>query len=507
MATLLPAAFASKWTRLFADNVFQNINGPLLAEFVADVRDSFAAGGEVNVPDWKEGTYYREGFVILYSVTKSFYKAIERGYLIAPDSSGGDSVWEPTLSPAGAGALYQVGTVEALQAVRGSWAPGRLYVLLGRTDPATGAALDDVYVRALSAGQLELTGYTIGNDSLAAEPQPVSYDLATDTTSPVEVGAVDAYTKEEADELLAGKGSSVVQQQHTQQLNTLGAKAANLYAHYADNSVAPFNDLDSYLTAASLHGGTLRLEGEATALSISTANRGGWPAFWDAAGSTIFVPAGQPLKSGAVGLLNFNFGNFFLDGGGSFLLNGQLPQDTPPGQASRLFAGWSNIPLDNAANVVRLEGGYYKKIRGAGKYYLTNNVQVDDWSEASNVVDLRQGSGGGGGGSTGDAYTKAETDQKDSALQQQIDDINLNGGPVLQKFVFEPGYADSYTFTAGADVVGVYGTEGLSNVSGVSYYRGLAITALPLTIQQGDKIRIDITRQNSTQVASVVLSK
>jgi hypothetical protein len=198
-----------------------------------------------------------------------------------------------------------------------------------------------------------------------------------------------------------GQDLTALVTQHTQQLATLGARAANLYAHYANNSVAPFADLDTYLAAANANGGTLRLQGEATSLYISSNNRGGWPAFWDAAGSTIVVPDGLVLRSSAAGLANFNFANFYLDGGtngtGIFNLTGQLPQATSAGAASLLFNGQAFITVNNDNNVVLLDGGYYKKITGAGKYYLLGSVQVDDLSGASNVVDLRGGSGAGTG--------------------------------------------------------------------------------------------------------------
>lgn len=209
-------------------------------------------------------------------------------------------------------------------------------------------------------------------------------------------------------EELDGKGSATVQAQHSQQLATLAARAANLYAHYADNTVAPFNTLDDFLAAAGLHGGTLRLEGEATALSITASNRGNWPAFWDAAGATIVVPTGAALTSSAAGAANLSFSNFYLTGGGTFALSGQLAQTTPAGQASLLLNGQCLLPLDNPAGVVTLDGGYYKKITGAGKYYLAGTVQVDDMSGATNVVDLR----GGGGGAPVDAYTKGQSDAR-----------------------------------------------------------------------------------------------
>jgi hypothetical protein len=205
-------------------------------------------------------------------------------------------------------------------------------------------------------------------------------------------------------DIVAGTATALpdlgTQQANTAILATLAARAANLYAHYANNSVAPFNDLDSYLAAANLNGGTLRLQGEATSLFISVNNRGGWPAYWDAAGSTIVVPDGLVLKATAAGLANLNFANFYLAGGangtGIFNIADQLPQNTSAGEASLLFNGQSFLTVNNDANVVTLDGGYYKKITGAGKYYLAGTVQVDDYSQASNVVDLRSAGGGGG---------------------------------------------------------------------------------------------------------------
>jgi hypothetical protein len=265
---------------------------------------------------------------------------------------------------------------------------GVQYPLIGDWN-AVGDGDQVVYLHTASTTQFRTNGtlFRFGH-----APQEVLVDVAAGTAV---ASGVDAYTVAETDALLATKGDLGVQQQHSQQLATLAARGANLYAHYADNTVAPFTDLDSFLAAAGLHGGTLRLEGEATALSVSVDNRGSWPAFWDAQGSTIVVPAGAVLKSSAAGAENLTFGNFYLDGSGLYRISSQLDQATPAGRASRLFDGFSNIPVDNPANVVVLDGGYYKKITGKGKYYLTGTVEVDDQTEASNVVDLRGGSGAG----------------------------------------------------------------------------------------------------------------
>jgi hypothetical protein len=239
---------------------------------------------------------------------------------------------------------------------------------------ASGNPAQVVYVQAATANSLERVGT---QKELGEDPVAVIVDIVAGTAT-----------------ALPDLGT---QQANTQQLATLGARAANLYAHYANNSVAPFVDLDSYLAAAGANGGTLRLEGEATSLYISANNRGNWPAFWDAAGATIVVPDGLILKSSAAGLANLNFANFYLDGStngtGLFNLTGQLPQATSAGEASLLFNGQALITVNNDANVVVLDGGYYKKITGAGKYYLAGSVQVDDQTGASNVVDLRSGSG------------------------------------------------------------------------------------------------------------------
>jgi hypothetical protein len=288
--------------------------------------------------------------------------------------------WLAQSSGAGASRL----TLGQAQALEGEGVSEQLYLITG-TPTEAGQTLGTWNASGTSAA-VYVPGYAgyFGQQGvlLDADGQPVaqvSVDVAAGT-----------YT------VIPDLAPTVAE--HTQLLATLAARAANLYAHYADNTVAPFADLDSFLAAAGLHGGTLRLQGEATVLSVSVDNRGGWPAFWDAQGSTIVVPAGTVLKSSAAGAENLTFGNFYLDGGGLYRISNQLDQATPAGRASRLFDGFSNIPIDNPANVVVLDGGYYQKITGAGKYYLTGTVEVDDMTEASNVVDLRGGTGGGGTG-------------------------------------------------------------------------------------------------------------
>jgi hypothetical protein len=406
MAVLSKQEFTDKWGSKFAENTIQDITEAVLREFRQDIADSFADVSALRAPtapDYDASAIYGRGSLVLFGLPKRFYQAKVPGLLPAPTPGQETTEWLPVAAPLSPLLPYREMPVRQGQdySSDGLLEPSKLYRFTDRVD-ANGDALDDVLVVALSRHKVnEADAYTIGIDPQTRQEYlvPVAYELATDTTAPRAAGG---YTEAQVDDLLNTKGSAQVQAQHTQLLTTLAARAANLYAHYADNTVAPFADLDSFLAAAGLHGGTLRLEGEATSLYISANNRGGWPAYWDAAGSTIVVPDRLTLRSSAAGLANLSFANFYLAGGangtGIFNLTGQLPQTTSAGQASLLFNGQSLITVNNDNNVVVLDGGTYKKITGAGKYYLLGSVEVADQTEASNVVDLRGGTGGGGTG-------------------------------------------------------------------------------------------------------------
>ena len=218
MPQLLPYDFSAKWIPLLADNVFQNIDGPLLARFVVDIRDSFAASTAVaNVPDWVANTYYAKDFVILYSGYQDFFKAKQAGYLPAPSDRLEDDNWEVALKPVAAEALYQQASLEAMRHARNAWVPNRLYIVGSRVDAGTGDALPDVYVRALSSSELEPEGYIIDATALVPAPARVRYDLDTDTAGPVPP-AIDAYSKRESNALLNLKADLINNRVPTYQL-------------------------------------------------------------------------------------------------------------------------------------------------------------------------------------------------------------------------------------------------------------------------------------------------
>jgi len=180
---LTPLQLQQRADARFADNEFQNITEKSFRDFAADLIQAFVAQAVANVPSYEPGRNYAPGFVIRHNFGGTwpvFLAALAPGgFLPAPISAAGDAYWELTLSPATGQELSQVGAVDVLRQLRGDWVPGRLYILVNRVD-AQGAALPDVYVRALSAGALEPEGYAL--DPL---PARVRYELTTDLTAPV----------------------------------------------------------------------------------------------------------------------------------------------------------------------------------------------------------------------------------------------------------------------------------------------------------------------------------
>ncbi|RZL02840.1 MAG: hypothetical protein EOO62_21845, partial [Hymenobacter sp.] len=78
-----------------------------------------------------------------------------------------------------------MGTVDAMRHAQNFWAPGRLYILNRRVD-ANGDELPDVFVRALTASQLEPEGHVLDESVQPPVVKAVRYDLDTDTTTPIE---------------------------------------------------------------------------------------------------------------------------------------------------------------------------------------------------------------------------------------------------------------------------------------------------------------------------------
>jgi hypothetical protein len=398
---LTPLDFTERAATRFADNEYQNITEKSFRDFADDIRSTFVAQVAVNVPDYEPGRNYAPGFIIRHSFNEAapvFLVAMKRGFLPPPTDPELDDNWLPTLSPASGPTLSQAGTVAGMLRAQGSWVPGRLYRLFGREDQT--GALDDVCVRALSAVQLEPTGYTISNDSLAAVPVPVSYDLATDTTLPVAAGAVDAYTKQEADELLAGKGELDVQQQHTLQLATLGVQGSPVYG-YLDGTDEPvgYASLDEALadprqkTFFRFNKATIRL---ATSNDPASPN---WAYAADGEGCSIKLAADVRLSLPGIDRNTLSLEKFFVyqeDGKRGGRVKLLAPNRTGIADGDLPFwQGGCNVPVELSGGAIGLQGPFTSFI-GTGTIHLYEPYSYGYVGPNITLVEHKAGAGGPG---------------------------------------------------------------------------------------------------------------
>lgn len=170
--------------------------------FAADILATFVAQLAPNVPEYDPNYFYPEAYLVTYQ--GPFYRARQEGFLPAPTPGQETAEWRPAQKPLPATLPYRelpVGQGQALGS-SGALEPGTLYRLTGRQD-AGGQPLDDVLAQAVTRQQLAGdTAYVVGLDAQQQEYLlPVSYELATDTTSARGAGgAVDAYTKTESDD-------------------------------------------------------------------------------------------------------------------------------------------------------------------------------------------------------------------------------------------------------------------------------------------------------------------
>jgi hypothetical protein len=241
----------------FADNELMKIRPAHFRAFAADIRATFVAQVAPNVPEYDPNYFYPAAYLIVFAGL--FYRTKVEGFLPAPTPGQESAEWTPALMPLSPVLPYRELSVQQGQdfGSDGLLEPSKLYRFTGRVD-ADGAALDDVLVVAVSRHHVAgADAYTIGLDLQTREEQlaAVSYELATDTTSPRTGGGGgvgDAYTKTEADTLLAGKASK---QELAAELEASAATAANLLAtqqqqgqQIRDLQAADGPDLSTYYT-------------------------------------------------------------------------------------------------------------------------------------------------------------------------------------------------------------------------------------------------------------------
>jgi hypothetical protein len=293
MAVLSKQEFRDKWGDKFADNTIQDITEAVLRDFRQDIADVFADVGAISAPtapDYDAGAIYGQKALVLFGLPKRFYQAKVPGLLPAPTPGVETAAWLPVADPLSPLLPYREMSAQQGRdfSSDGLLEPSKLYRLIDRVDASTGEALDDVLVVALSRHKVnEADAYTIGLDPQTREEYlvAVSYDLLTDTTAPRAAGGASGYTEAEVDALLATKGSALVQDQHTNQLATLGAQAAPVMAYLADNSVAPFQTLGEALAFTAQT--KVYMEFHAAVLEILVSGWG-WPSFTNCTGTVVY---------------------------------------------------------------------------------------------------------------------------------------------------------------------------------------------------------------------------
>jgi hypothetical protein len=384
----------------FADNEFLRIVEKSFRDLSADMVDTFVPLAEANVPAYDPKRFYAEEYLVTFN--DLYYRAKIQGFLPAPTPGQETAEWKPDLKPLPALLPYREITAQQGRDMgsAGLLVPSTLYRFNGRVD-AGGDALDDVLVVAVSRHNVNgADAYAIGLDPQTREEYllPVSYALATDTTAPRAAGAggaVDAYTRDEADALLAAKGSEQVQAQHTLQLKTLGVQAAPVMAYLESGDVAGFATLDEALadtrpkTFMRFNVATVTLTKSNDPLSPN------WASYVDGAGATLLIGAGAVLSIPGSNLGTLLFKNFFIfqapgTRGGRVKLLASGNTSTPPGLLP-LLDGQCSVPLEFSGGAVALRGAY-GGLLGTGTAHLFE--PYDAGSIAQGITPVEHKSGG-----------------------------------------------------------------------------------------------------------------
>jgi hypothetical protein len=386
MAVLSKQEFTDKWGSKFADNTIQDITEAVLRDFRQDIADSFADVSALRAPtapDYDAGALYGRGSLVLFGLPKRFYQAKVPGLLPAPTPGQETTEWLPVAAPLSPLLPYREMPVLQGQdySSDGLLEPSKLYRFTNRVE-ASGGALADVLVVAVSRQQVGgADAYTIGLDPQTRQEYllPVSYELATDTTAPRAGGVGDAYTKAEADTLLAGKGSAPVQAQHTLQLKTLGVQASPAMAYLESGDVAGYGTLDEALADARPKT-FMRFNVATVTLTASNDPAApGWASYVDGAGATLELGANVVLSLPGSTLGTLLLKNFFLfqapnTRGGRVELLATGNANTPPGQLP-LLDGQCAVPLKLQGGAVALTGSFGSLI-GTGTVHLYEPYDV-----------------------------------------------------------------------------------------------------------------------------------
>jgi hypothetical protein len=266
---------------------------------------------------------------------------------------------------------------------------GVQYPLIGDWN-AVGDGDQVVYLHTASTTQFRTNGtlFRFGH-----APQEVLVDVAAGTAV---ASGVDAYTVAETDALLATKGDLAVQQQHTQQLATLGVQGSPVYGYLEGGQVVGYATLDEAL-ADPAQKTLMRFNVATVTVTKSNApSKPNWAYYADGAGATLQLAEGVVLSIGGEDRSSLQMTNFFIYTAPSarnarVKLLASRNTTTPIGQLPYISALCS-VPLELSGGAVVLTG-YYTNLTGTGTVYALEPFQCNNVGAGVTVV--RAGAGAG----------------------------------------------------------------------------------------------------------------
>ncbi|MGI4865430.1 MAG: hypothetical protein ACRYFZ_16020 [Janthinobacterium lividum] len=208
---MTPTQFERKWaSQEFTAANYDKIDDDYLRRFTADIAATF--GVEVaTVPAYKAGTTYTTGYLVRYTPAggqEAFYYALNAGKLTAP-GPGNVTDWKVVPGPTVATALSQQITLVQAQGIDNDQVvAGRTYLV--EFGPDAQGYQQTIALRGISNNSFDIEG-TLEVNGLRTAVTDVNVQAGTWKVK----GTVDAYTKAQADALLATKQGAVTEQVET----------------------------------------------------------------------------------------------------------------------------------------------------------------------------------------------------------------------------------------------------------------------------------------------------
>jgi hypothetical protein len=208
-----------------------------------------------------------------------------------------------------------------------------------------------------------------------------------------------AMTQKATSDALDTKGDLTVQEQHSQQLATLGAQGAPVMVYQRNGATVGYQTLDEAL-ADTTQKVFMRFNTATVTATVSN-SAAGWPYYVDGSGSTIFIADGVSLSLPGTSVDALLLSNFFFyfpayaaTGTGKVVLSSR-PNTVITGKYAQLLNGYSEVPIQLNGATYEVINGYYASFIGTGTLHVYGNFQAGSIAAGITVVDHRGGAGAG----------------------------------------------------------------------------------------------------------------